>query len=133
MDNETLARQFYAAFNTGNVDILDDILAVDWADRPAIPGQAPGPDGEKATIRAFRTAFPDVQFTLEDILVTENKVAVRSTIHATHQGKFLGIAPTNRSVTFRTMDIHRIAEGRIAETWHLEDFYGLLQQINASL
>lgn len=133
MDNETLARQFYAAFNTGNVDILDDVLAKDWADRPAIPGQTPGPDGEKATIRAFRAAFPDVHFTLEDVVVTQDKVAVRSTIHATHQGEFLGIAPTNRSVTFMTMDIHRIASGRIAETWHLEDFYGLLQQLNAPL
>lgn len=131
--NEILARQFYAAFNTGDVDILDQVLADDWADRPPIPGQPPGRDGEKSTIQWFRATFPDIHFTLEDVIVTEDKVTVRSTARGTHKGTFLGIAPTDRSVTFMTIDIHRIANARIAETWHIEDFYGLLQQLNVPL
>ena len=133
LQNEILVRQFYDAFNTGNVDILDQVLADDWADRPPILGQAPGRDGEKSTIRAFRTAFPDVYFKLEDVIVTDDKVTVRSTVRATHRGEFLRIAPTYRAVSFMTIDIHRIADSRIAETWHIEDFYGLLQQLNAPL
>lgn len=130
--NERLARQFYAAFSTGDVDILDQILSKDWADRPPIPGQPPGRDGEKATIQAFRIAFPDIQFTLEDVIVAADKVTVRSTARGTHRGEFLGVAPTQRTVSFMTIDIHQIANHQIVETWHLEDFYGLLQQFNAS-
>lgn len=130
--NERLARQFYAAFSTGDVDILDQILSKDWADRPPIPGQPPGRDGEKATIQAFRIAFPDIQFTLEDVIVAADKVTVRSTARGTHRGEFLGVAPTQRTVSFMTIDIHQIANHQIVETWHLEDFYGLLQQLNTS-
>lgn len=130
--NERLVRQFYAVFSTGDVDILDQILSKDWADRPPIPGQPPGRDGEKATIQAFRIAFPDIQFTLEDVIVAANKVTVRSTACGTHRGEFLGVAPTQRTVSFMTIDIHQIANHQIVETWHLEDFYGLLQQLKAS-
>lgn len=130
--NERLARQFYAVFSTGDVDILDQILSKDWADRPPIPGQPPGRDGEKATIQAFRIAFPDIQFTLEDVIVAADKVIVRSTARGTHRSEFLGVAPTQRTVSFMTIDIHQIANHQIVETWHLEDFYGLLQQFNAS-
>jgi steroid delta-isomerase-like uncharacterized protein len=130
--NERLVRQFYAVFSTGDVDILDQILSKDWADRPPIPGQPPGRDGEKATIQAFRIAFPDIQFTLEDVIVAADKVTVRSTARGTHQGEFLGVAPTQRTVSFMTIDIHQIANHQIVETWHLEDFYGLLQQLNSS-
>jgi steroid delta-isomerase-like uncharacterized protein len=106
--NEAIVRQFCAAFNTGDVDILDQVLADDWADRPPIPGQPPGRDGEKSTIRAFRTVFPDIHFTLEDIVMTEGKVAVRSTAQGTQKDQFLGVAATNRAVAFMTMDIHEL-------------------------
>ena len=129
---ENIARQFYDVFNTGNVDILDNLLADDWADRPALPGIPPGREGEKSAVKGFRQAFPDVRFVLDDVIVAEDKVTVRSTVHGTHKGEFLGVEPTNRSVTFTTIDIHRIANNQIVETWHLEDFYGLLQQLNAA-
>jgi len=117
--NERLARQFYAVFSTG--DILS-IRYLGLGRRPPIPGQPPGRDGEKATIQAFRIAFPDIQFTLEDVIVAADKVIVRSTARGTHRGEFLGVAPTQRTVSFMTIDIHQIANHQIVETWHLRTF-----------
>lgn len=131
MDNETLARQFYTVINTGDLELLDRTLAPDWAERPLALGQAPGRDGYKPIVAFFRAAFPDVHFESEDVIAVGDKVTVRSNVTGTHRGPFLGVAPTGRPVTFRTIDIHRIADGRIVESWPLEDFYGLLQQLQA--
>ena len=130
-NNETLAREFYEVLNTGDMELLDKILAPDWAERPLAPGQVPGRDGYKPIVAFFRTAFPDVNFTLEDVIAAGDKVTVRTTVTGTHQGMFLGVAATGRRVTFHTIDIHRIAEGQIVESWHIEDFFGLYQQLIA--
>ena len=130
-DSVTLARNFYAVLNTGDLALLDQTLAEDWVENPLAPGQGPGRDGYKPVVAFFRTAFPDVHFTLEDILVSGNKVTVRTRVTGTHQGLFLGVAATGRSVTFTTIDIHRVAGERIVESWHIEDFFGLYQQLTA--
>ena len=128
---ETLARQFYEVLNTGDLALLDRTLAPDWAERPLAPGQAPGRDGYKPIVEFFRAALPDVHFLNEDVLVSGDKVTVRSTVRGTHKGSFLGVPATGRQVTFTTIDIHRIADGLIAESWHIEDFFGLYQQITS--
>lgn len=128
---ETLARQFYDVLNTGDEALLDQILVPDWAERPLAPGQAPGRDGYKPILAYFRTAFPDVHFVLEDVIPAGDKVTVRTSVTGTHQGEFLGVAPTGRPVTFSTIDIHRIADGQIVESWHIEDFFSLYLQLTA--
>jgi predicted ester cyclase len=131
-DNETLVRQFYAVFNTGNINFLDQVLSPDWIEYPlSVPDQAPGRDGFKPIVESFCTVFPDIQFVNEDIIAAGDKFTVRSLVTATHSGRFLGIESTGRRVQFNTIDIHRIANGQIVETWHIEDFYGLLQQLKA--
>ncbi len=129
--NETLARQFYAVLNTGDLNLLDRTLAPDWAEHPLAPGQAAGRDGYKPIVEFFRAALPDVHFTNEDIIVAGDKVVVRSLVQGTHRGLFLGVPATGRPVTFSTIDIHRIADGLIVESWHIEDFFSLFQQITA--
>lgn len=129
--NEELVRQFYLPFNTGDVSIYDHILAPNWIDDPLSPGQQPGPDGFKAKILEFRQAIPDYHVTNDEILVAGNTVAVHSTVHGTHQKTFFGVPPTGRTITMRTCDFHRIEQGVIVYTWHLEDFFGLLRQLGA--
>lgn len=129
--NEMLARQFYTVLNTGDLNLLDRILSPNWAERPLAPGQVAGRDGYKPVVEFFRTAFPDVHFTNEDILVCGDKVVVRSVVRGTHRGPFLGVEATGREVTFNTIDIHRVENDRIVESWHIEDFFGLMQQLTA--
>jgi len=102
----------------------------DWADRPPIPGQPPGRDGE--TIQAFRIAFPDIQFTLEDVIVAADKVIVRSTARGTHRGEFLGVVPTQRTVSFMTIDIHQLPTTKLLKRGIWRTFTVCYNNSNAS-
>jgi steroid delta-isomerase-like uncharacterized protein len=126
-----LVRAFYEPFRTGDTSIYREILADDWADLPLAPGQERGPAGMPGQIEAFRRAFPDYDVTNEDLVIADDRVAVRNTVTGTHQGAFMGHAATGRRITIRTMDIHQVRDGRIVTTWHLEDFAGLIAQLTA--
>jgi predicted ester cyclase len=130
MSYEAIARQFYAAFNTGDTSLLNEILDFNWVEYPwSYPEQVPGIESYKPVITGFRTVFPDVEFTNEDVIVANDKITVRSVVTGTHSAPFLGVEPTGKKVKFNTIDIHRINEGKIVETWHIEDLFGALQQL----
>jgi len=126
-----VVRAFYEPFRTGDTSVYAEILADDWLDLPLAPGQQQGPAGMAGQIAMFRAAMPDYDVTHEDLVVSGDKVAVRNTVSGTHQGAFLGHAPTGRRIELRTMDLHQVRDGRIAVTWHLEDFAGLMAQLAA--
>lgn len=126
-----VVRRFYEPFRTGDTAVYGEVLAPDWIDVPLAPGQEQGPAGMVEQIAAFRHAMPDYAVTHEDLVVQGDKVAVRNTVSGTHQGAFMGIQPTGRRIEMRTMDIHQVRDGRIVVTWHLEDFAGLMAQLNA--
>ena len=125
-------RAFYEPFNTGDTSIYDTVLAEDWVDTPLGQGQQPGREGFKPIIGFFREIFPDLQLTIEDVLVAGDKAAVRSTIRATQQGELLGIPATGRPVEFMAIDIHHVENGQIVETWHIEDWLSVLSQLGVT-
>jgi predicted ester cyclase/uncharacterized protein (DUF1330 family) len=127
--SEALVRRFYAGLSTGDTRAADEILAPDWEDIPLAPGVQRGPQGYRQTVGFLRGAFPDLEMTVEDLVVGGDRVAVRSTARGTHGGEILGVAPTGRRVEFRAFDVHRIEDGRIAQSWHLEDFDALRAQL----
>ena len=126
-----VVRAFYEPFRTGDTSTYDQVLSPDWVDIPLAPGQQQGPAGMAAQIALFRQAMPDYQVTHEDLLVDGDKVAVRNTVSGTHQGTFMDHQPTGRRIQMRTMDLHQVRDGKITTTWHLEDFAGLMAQLNA--
>ncbi|MCG0289115.1 ester cyclase [Streptomyces sp. PSAA01] len=130
-DPETLVRRFYAAMTTGDVSAAGDYLRDDWQDIPLPPGTPAGIDGYLGTVAFLRSAFPDLDVSLEDVVVSGDRVAVRVLATGTHRGEILGVAPTGRTVAFRAFDFHQIKDGKIASTWHLEDFFGLQLQLGA--
>jgi predicted ester cyclase len=70
-----------------------------------------------------------LQIVLEDQISSEDKVVDRWTGHGTHRGEFMGIAPTGKNITAAGISIHRIAGGKIAETWNNYDALGIFQQL----
>lgn len=126
-----VVRGFYEPFRTGDTSAYSRILAEDWIDIPLAPGQEQGPAGMAAQIALFRSAMPDYSVHHEDLIVDGDRVAVRNTVSGTHQGAFMGHAPTGRRIEMRTMDVHQVRDGRIVTTWHLEDFAGLMAQLSA--
>ncbi len=77
----------------------------------------------------YLTAFPDLHFTIEDIVAEGDTVVVRSTARGTHQGELMGIPLTGKQVAVSGISITRIANGKAVEEWFNGDDLGLLQQL----
>ncbi len=129
-ENKSIARRFNdEVWDGGDEAALDELFAEDAVDHGAIPGQPPGREGHKYQLNLFRTAFPDLHVTSEDIFSEGDKVAYRWTGRGTHQGKLMGIAPTGKEVTFRGIDVLRIAEGKVVERWSEYNALEAMQQM----
>jgi predicted ester cyclase len=121
---------FYRAFS-GEPDLLDEVVTSHWQDIPLLPGQGAGPEGIKPMIRAFKQAIPDIAITVHDVIIDGNRVGVRAAMTGTHTGDWFGVAPTGRTFSIVLHEFHRIEGGRLTHTWHLEDWFGWLNQVGA--
>jgi predicted ester cyclase len=121
----------YRAFSEQNPDLVDGVLDPKWDDIPLAPGQGPGPEGIKAIIRGLGEALPDVRIIVHDMLQLPGRIAVRAEITGTHRGELFGIAPTGKHVRFRLHEFHALDGARVTTTWHMEDWFGLFQQLGA--
>ncbi|GLW23671.1 DUF4440 domain-containing protein [Microbispora triticiradicis] len=127
-ENEIAARRFYEALATGDTALVDEALAPDWEAVPALRS-ATGLDGWKKSIDHLRGVFSGLTVTIEHIVESGDMVAVRSVGRGVHTGELLGVEGTGREVELRASDFHQMAGGRIVRTWHLEDYFGIAQQI----
>lgn len=125
---ETTVRRFYEVLSTGDTTLVDEALAPDWEAVPALRTGA-GADGWKASIVHLRGVFSDLTVRIEDVVVSGDVVAVRSVNRGVHSGELLGVPGTGRQIEFRACDVHRLADGQIVQTWHLEDYFGIAMQI----
>jgi steroid delta-isomerase-like uncharacterized protein len=129
-ENKTIARRFNEdVWGRGDQAALEELLDPDFVDHDALPGQPPGREGHQQILAAFRSAFPDLNVTTEDIVAEGEKVVSRWTARGTHQGELLGIAPTGNGVTIKGIDVLRVAEGRIVERWAQFNDLEMMQQL----
>jgi len=117
--------------NQGDLNLVDAIFTPTYVDHPCGGPDIQGPAGLKHFLGMFRQAFPDAQFTLGDRIAGDDRIAVRWTMHGTHQGEFQGIPATGNLVTVTGMAIHHFAGEQIQESWDYFDALGLLQQLDA--
>jgi len=96
-------------WNKGNVDALDELCA------PNFDLEGIGVEEFKAVIRDFRKSFPDLHFTVEEIIAEGDKVAYRWTARGTHQGEYEDIAPTGKTITSTGITIIRIVDGKVVD------------------
>ncbi|HLF78814.1 MAG TPA: ester cyclase [Dehalococcoidia bacterium] len=83
-------------------------------------------------LNLLRTALPDLHIEVEDAFATDDRVALRLTFSGTHEGELLGAAPTGKRIAFTGVNLYRLEDGKIAETWQLTDWAGALRQASAS-
>ena len=129
--NKAVVRRFYEPFRTGDTSSYQDILAPEWVNHPAEPGTTPGPAGAPP-VGLYRHVLPGLVSVTEAMIAEADLVAVRTAHRGTHSAEFLGIPATGKHIELRTQDMHRLVAARIIETWHLEDFAGLRQQLTAA-
>lgn len=109
---------------------LDDLFLPEFQDHnPLLPEQGRGQGGVAYMVSAFREAFPDLRFSVEDIFAGKDRVAVRWRAEGSHRGMFLGAPGTGRRFAITGTDIFRIGRGKIAEAWHEWDKQALVQQL----
>lgn len=126
----SLVRKIFSqAFNQGDLDIVDELVAADAATHMSSWGLPASRLGFKQMIANLRAAFPDLHCTIEDEIVEEDKLAAHWTMRGTHRGAFFGNPPTGRLVEAQGIIFARIESGWIVEDWILVDQIGILQQI----
>lgn len=130
-EDRTAVETFYRAF-IGKPELLDRAVTEDWQDIPLAPGSMPGRAGMKPLIAGFMAAFPDAAVTIHEIIGAPGRAGVRAEITATHSGEWFGIPATGKTFSLALHEFHHIENGRITHTWHLEDWFGWLNQIGAN-
>jgi len=129
------ARRYYAFWDTGDVIYANVVLAPDFVDRTLPAGRPQGPEGPVFASKNFRTTVPDLHVEVEEMLIVGDRVIGRLRFTGHFTGTFGNGAAARqgdgRAIDFIATDIYRVANGRIAENWHLEDNLTLLQQLGA--
>jgi steroid delta-isomerase-like uncharacterized protein len=129
--NKRIIERFTKEFlPTGNVGLAGEFLSphivLHFGGR-----QQQGRDAYLAVVAANRDAFPDLVWTVDDMVADDDTVAVRYTMTGTHRGTFAGVAPTNRPVVAQSMAFYRLADGKIVEERAQLDMLAVLQQLGA--
>ena len=128
--NKAVARRLFdEVLNQHNPALIDKIYAPNYVPHSLPSGFSTDREGTKQFLSHYFHAFPDLQFTVEDMIAEENQVVVRYTGRGTHQGDLMGIAPTGMQATASAVLIVRIEDGKIVEDWLNLDQLGLLQQL----
>jgi steroid delta-isomerase-like uncharacterized protein len=129
-ENKALVRRFYEeVFNQKNTTAIGELFDPNLVDHSLPPGLPEGIEGARQLFSMFQEAFPDLHFTVEDIIAEGDKVVARLTVQGTQQGALMGIPPTGKRVAITATDIVRIAGGKIVDIWANFDQLGMLQQL----
>src|SRR5437867_2463734 len=105
-ENKALYRRVLEEnISQGNMAVADELIAPDILDHTNPPGLQHGIASHKAVVTLFRTAFPDLQVKIENMLAEGDKVVARTTIRGTHQGPFFGIPPTGKQIAISGIQI----------------------------
>jgi steroid delta-isomerase-like uncharacterized protein len=115
--------------NGGDFALFDQLFAADFLDHTPQPGFPPTRDGARALYRAFRAAFPDFHADIQFQLGDGDRVTTYKIYRGTHEGPFLGVAPTGRKVQFSTVDVMRVRDGQIVEHWGVAELLSLFEQL----
>jgi steroid delta-isomerase-like uncharacterized protein len=130
--NKIVMSRFLEFINTASESLAQELISPNAIFHvPGSPEPMRGPAGYLAIIGMMRGGFPDIQWTLEEMVAEGDKVAARFTMRGTHQGTFFGVPPTGKKIAVQAMNIYRLSDGQFVEEHGQPDMLGLLQQIGA--
>ncbi|MCL5996186.1 MAG: ester cyclase [Chloroflexi bacterium] len=130
--NKAIVRRFFEeVLNEGRFAVVDEIFSPAFGGHGFVShGPGSGPESAKRAAAAFRAGFPDIHFTVRDMVAEDDQVVVRVVFRGTHRGEFMGIPATGKSVEIGGVELARLADGKIVEEgWHFMDELGLLRQL----
>jgi steroid delta-isomerase-like uncharacterized protein len=133
-ETRTIVRHYFDSWNKGKaalMDAVDQLFAIDSVFHSSAGRDVSGLNDLKQFQSPLYDAFPDVHFTLDDLIVEGDKAVLRYTFTGMFRGAFMGALPTNRKVTMWGIEIDRIVDGKIVEAWGRFDTLSLMQQLGA--
>ena len=130
VENKAVVRRLIEeVYNEGILEVVDELVAPDVFNHPAVPEHQHGIAGFKHVIKWVRTFSSDVHYDIDDIIAEEDKVAVRMTHSGTHTGSVMGIPPTGKRFSIDYVHWFRLTDGKVAELWAVRDDLSRLEQL----
>jgi steroid delta-isomerase-like uncharacterized protein len=128
--NKSIVRRWVdEGWNKGKLSVIDQLYAPNFIQHEPPPEMVSSSEALKKYVNTYLTAFPDLHFTVDDLVAEGDKVVWRFTSKGTHQGTFMGLPPTGKTSIVTGMVLFRLENSRIVEAYVNIDALGLLQQI----
>jgi steroid delta-isomerase-like uncharacterized protein len=129
-NKHVVSRIWDEIWNLGELDACFQVFSADYF------GHLPmmdvhGPEEFRKLVRAYRSAYPDVHLTVEDIFGVGDKMAVRWTSRGTHLGEMMGVPPSGNKIEIMGISLFRVQDGKVVEEWEGFDTLTMMQQIGA--
>jgi steroid delta-isomerase-like uncharacterized protein len=129
-NKNVVRRLFEEVWNKGNLQVTDELFTPNYSHHDlATPDVGRGPESEKKRATLYRTAFPDLRLTVEDILAEGETVVARWSCRGTHKGDLIGIAPTGKQFNVTGVSMVRFTNGKMSEGFVNWDALSLMQQL----
>jgi ketosteroid isomerase-like protein len=127
---------WYSLFNVatrGDVrTIQEQVLTTDYESCAGyLPGECWGRDTSIKVVGNFSNSIPDMKFDIKEVLVSGDRVIVRGEVTGTPAGELFGVPHTGKSFRMMAIDIQTIRDGKIARTYHMENWLSALNQLRA--
>jgi serine phosphatase RsbU (regulator of sigma subunit)/ketosteroid isomerase-like protein len=116
-ENKALVRRFLEEQAKGNLNVIDELLSPDFADRSLLPGQGPTREDLKRAVTEILDAFSVISFSIEEQIAEGDTVVTKYKERSVIRGAFVGLPPTGTEENFEGIYIHRISDGKIIEEW----------------
>jgi steroid delta-isomerase-like uncharacterized protein len=131
--NKLVMQRFVEFINSASKQLADELISPEAIFHvPGRPEPMRGPAGYLEIIQMMRGGFPDIQWTLEEMVAEADMVAARFIMRGTHRGTFFGVPPTGKPIAVQAMNFYRLSGGQIVGEHGQPDLLGLLQQIGAA-
>lgn len=123
---------FYLVWNNGELDLLDKIIDDEYINHSPGGSQVPlpGAEGLKPIITAMRQGFPDLHYSIKDLVITENRIVARVVMTGTLLGELWGMQPNGKKIEVDQINIEYIKNGKISEHWRLTDELTMMKQLH---
>lgn len=128
-NKHSVRRAFNELLSQGQLAVADELVSATFLNHEAPPEAPLGPAGLRGMVTMLRTAFPDLEYEVAELIAEDDTVVARTTLQGTHRGPFMGIAPTGRRVTQAQIHILRFVDGKAVEHRAVRDDLGLLHQL----
>jgi steroid delta-isomerase-like uncharacterized protein len=127
--NQAVVRRFVdEVINKGDYAAIRELIHTNYVYRS--PDQElRGPEALENLLTTYRSGLPDLKTSIDDLIVSGDKVVISITLKGTHTGDLMGIPATVEELTVQGMVLSRLEDGKIVEEWEILDMLGMFQQL----